>query len=257
MMRNTQIATCRTVSNTAMPDPSIAIGDTGAKLKQVKEIAKQTQYLSLEDLRQEYRLGELSEATCDSNPIVQFELWMKQAQAADLTEPNAMTLATATRGGRPSARVVLLKQVSADGFVFYTNYESRKGWELAENPYAALTFYWAELERQVRIEGPVTKISREQSEAYFRVRPKNSRLGALASNQSQILPSRKLIEARMAELEARYADTDEIPLPHYWGGYCLSPDVIEFWQGRRSRLHDRIRYTRHDRQTWTIDRLAP
>ena len=221
------------------------------------EIAKQRKYLSLEDLRQEYRLGELSETSCDSNPIAQFELWIKQAQAADLKEPNATILATATRAGRPSARVVLLKEVSADGFVFYTNYESRKGRDLAENPYAALTFYWAELERQVRIEGLVTKTSREQSEAYFRVRPKDSRIGALASNQSRILPSRKVLEARMAELEARYADTDDVPMPEYWGGYCLVPDMIEFWQGRPSRLHDRIRYTRQDGGTWTINRLAP
>jgi pyridoxamine 5'-phosphate oxidase len=188
---------------------------------------------------------------------VQFEVWMKQAQAADLKEPNAMTLATATRSGRPSARIVLLKEVSANGFVFYTNYESRKGQELAENPYAALTFYWAELERQVRIEGSVTRTSREQSEAYFRIRPKNSRLGALASNQSQILSSRIALEARMAELQARYAGTDEVPTPECWGGYCLRPDVIEFWQGRRSRLHDRIRYTRQNGDTWSIDRLAP
>ena len=221
------------------------------------EIAKQSQCLSLEDVREEYRLGELTEATCNPNPIVQFELWMKQAQAADLKEPNAMTLATATLTGRPSARIVLLKEVSANGFVFYTNYESRKGRELAENPHAALTFYWVELERQVRIEGFVMKTSREQSEAYFRVRPKKSRLGALASNQSQILPSRNLLETRMAELEARYDDTDDVPTPEYWGGYSLTPDVIEFWQGRRNRLHDRIRYTRQHADSWTIDRLSP
>jgi pyridoxamine 5'-phosphate oxidase len=223
----------------------------------VSQISKQSHCLSLEDLRQEYRLGELTEQSCDSNPIVQFERWMQHAQTADLKEPNAMTLATATRDGRPSARIVLLKEVSENGFVFYTNYESRKGRELAANPVAALTFYWAELERQVRIEGTVSRTSAEQSEAYFRIRPKRSRLGALASNQSGVLASRKIVETRMAELEARYADTDDIPKPEYWGGYCLWPEVLEFWQGRRSRLHDRIRYTRLDPQTWRIERLAP
>jgi pyridoxamine 5'-phosphate oxidase len=222
----------------------------------VAENTEQSQYLSLEGLRQDYRLGELSEASCDSNPIVQFETWMNQAQAADLKEPNAMTLSTATPGGHPSARIVLLKEVSENGFVFYTNYESRKGHELAENPYAALTFYWAELERQVRIEGAVARVSAEQSEAYFRIRPRKSRLGAVVSNQSVVIPSRYFLEERMAELEACYANTDDIPRPKHWGGYCVQPRVIEFWQGRRSRLHDRIRYTRHD-QTWTIQRLAP
>lgn len=202
-------------------------------------------------------MGELSEESCDSNPIVQFERWMKQAQTADLKEPNAMTLATATRDGKPSARVVLLKEVSENGFVFYTNYESRKGQELAANPLAALTFYWAELERQVRIEGTVSRTSAEQSEAYFRVRPKRSRLGALASNQSGVLASRTIVEARMTELETQYAGTDEIPKPEYWGGYCLWPEMFEFWQGRRSRLHDRIRYTRQELQGWKIERLAP
>jgi pyridoxamine 5'-phosphate oxidase len=182
---------------------------------------------------------------------------MENAQAAELKEPNAMTLATATPDGRPSARIVLLKEVNENGFVFYTNYESRKGQELATNPYAALTFYWAELERQVRVEGAVQKTSTEQSEAYFRVRPKKSRLGALASNQSQILASRKILEARMSDLEARYANSDNIPKPEHWGGYCLDPSVLEFWQGRRSRLHDRIRYTRQEGGTWKIERLAP
>jgi pyridoxamine 5'-phosphate oxidase len=211
----------------------------------------------LEDLRQEYRLGELTEDNCDSNPIVQFELWVKHAQAADLKEPNAMTLATATCDGKPSARVLLLKEVSENGFVFYTSYESRKGHELAENPYAALTFYWAELERQVRVEGRVTRTSKEQSEAYFRVRPKKSRLGALASNQSAVVASRQIVEARMAELEDRYAGATDIPKPPYWGGYCVAPEVVEFWQGRPNRLHDRIRYTRAGPQNWKIERLAP
>jgi pyridoxamine 5'-phosphate oxidase len=216
----------------------------------------QSQFMSLENLRHEYRLGELDESSCDSNPIVQFEAWMKQAQAADLKEPNAMTLATSTPDGKPSARIVLLKEVNANGFVFYTNYESRKGQELAANPYAALTFYWAELERQVRIEGTIARTPAEQSEAYFQVRPRRSRLGALASNQSQILASRNTIEVKMDELEARYSDSDYIPRPEYWGGYIVCPKVIEFWQGRRSRLHDRIRYTM-EHGTWRIDRLSP
>ena len=221
------------------------------------DIAKQSQRLSLADLRGEYRLGELSEENCDSNPIAQFELWMKQAQAADLKEPNAMTLATATGDGRPSARIVLLKEVNENGFVFYTNYLSRKGQELAANPHAALTFYWAELERQVRVEGMVAKTSKEQSEAYFRVRPRQSRLGALVSNQSQIIESRSVIEAKMAELEARYTHTDDIPKPEFWGGYCVRPEVFEFWQGRRSRLHDRIRYSKDGVGEWRIERLSP
>ena len=172
-----------------------------------------------------------------------------------------MTLATSTADGRPSARIVLLKEAGPNGFVFYTNYESRKGRELAANPNVALTFYWAELERQVRIEGTATKTSPEQSEAYFRVRPRKSRLGAIASNQSQILASRKIIEAAMAELESRYGENDDIARPEHWGGYLVRPDVIEFWQGRRSRLHDRIRYTRQalpaDPNGWRIERLAP
>lgn len=223
----------------------------------MSEKSDQIHRLSLEHLRQEYRLGELSEDHCDSNPIVQFQRWLKQAQVADLKEPNAMTLATATREGRPSARIVLLKEVSENGFVFYTSYESRKGRELAQNPHAALTFYWGELERQVRAEGTVGRTSKEQSEAYFRIRPRQSQLGALASNQSGILESRNALEARMMELQARYAENDDIPKPESWGGYCLSPQMIEFWHGRRSRLHDRIRYSRRDEHNWKVERLSP
>ena len=220
------------------------------------QFAKQTS-LSLEALRADYRLAELSEATCGTNPIQQFQAWFREAQAADLKEPNAMALATATPEGKPSGRIVLLKEVGDFGFVFYTNYQSRKGRELEANPRCAATFYWAELERQVRVEGEVEHVSREKSEKYFRGRPKGSRLGALVSSQSEILPSREPLEARLAELEAQYGATDDVPLPDHWGGYCIRPNTIEFWQGRTNRLHDRILYRRKDENNWIIERLSP
>jgi len=221
------------------------------------DLPKRTHRLSLSDLRENYGLGELSEQNCEANPIVQFEQWMKDAQRAELKEPNAMVLATATPDGRPSARVVLLKEVSDLGFVFYTNYSSRKARELETNPFAALTFYWPELERQVRVEGEVHRVPRQQSEAYFRIRPKGSRLGAWASHQSQVLPSRALLEARLKELDAGYADTDDIPVPEFWGGYSLLPGTIEFWQGRPNRLHDRLRYRKEAQNGWILERLSP
>jgi pyridoxamine 5'-phosphate oxidase len=202
-------------------------------------------------------LAELNETNCHTNPIQQFQAWFRDAQAADLKEPNAMALATATPDGKPSGRIVLLKEVSEFGFVFYTNYHSRKGRELETNPNCALTFYWAELERQVRVDGRAQTVSREKSEAYFRGRPKGSRLGALASAQSEILPSREPLETRLAELEATFSDTDNVPLPEHWGGYCVRPDTIEFWQGRTNRLHDRIRYQRKGEEEWLIERLSP
>lgn len=219
--------------------------------------AERTHRLSLADLREEYQLGGLSEAHCETNPIVLFERWIKQAQAADLKEPNAMTVATATSDGRPSARILLLKEVSDFGFVFYTSYTSRKAKEIETNPFAALTFYWAELERQVRVEGLVRRVSREQSEAYFRTRPKGSRLGAWASHQSEVLNGREPLEERLQELEKKYSGTDELPVPEFWGGYRVAPDVIEFWQGRPNRLHDRLRYRRNGESTWIIERLSP
>ncbi len=218
---------------------------------------KRIHRLSLEGLRDEYCRGGLGEADCETNPIVQFERWMKEAQAADLKEPNAMTLSTATADGKPSSRVVLLKEVSEIGFVFYTSYTSRKAREIETNPTAALTFYWAELERQVRVEGRVRRVPPEQSEAYFRSRPKGSRLGAWASHQSEVLPSRRPLEDRLRELEAQYAETDDIPRPGYWGGYCVSPEMVEFWQGRPNRLHDRLRYRIKGESTWGIERLSP
>ena len=207
--------------------------------------------------RTDYGRGGLSEADCETNPIQQFQKWFEDAQTSDLKEPNAMFLATATEQGKPSGRVVLLREVNAIGFVFYTNYSSRKGHELETNPNCALSFHWAELERQVRIEGRAERVSHEKSEAYFRERPKRSRLGTLVSPQGQVLPSRAALEIRLAELETQYENTNEVPLPDYWGGYLVRPETIEFWQGRRNRLHDRLLYRKNDGDTWVIERLAP
>jgi pyridoxamine 5'-phosphate oxidase len=212
--------------------------------------------MSVADLRKEYTLHGLSEADALPDPIEQFRAWFDAAVAAQLPEPNAMTLATATADGRPSARIVLLKDVDARGFVFFTNYQSRKGSELAENPYAALIFYWAELERQVRIEGVVAQIDPDESEAYFQSRPRGSRLGAWASAQSTVIAGREELERRLDEVTAAYADR-VLPRPPHWGGYRVTPDVIEFWQGRPSRLHDRLRYTRNADGGWVIERLSP
>lgn len=212
--------------------------------------------LTLCDLRQEYKLAELNEANCAPNPIAQFRKWFQEAQAAGLKEPNAMTLATATCNGKPSCRIVLLKEVIDGGFIFFTNYDSRKGQELKSNPRCALTFYWAELERQVRVEGQVSRVSPEKSQEYFAQRPRGSRLGALASHQSEVLPSRSPIEESLAKLEREYAGKDAIPMPEYWGGYSVEPHLIEFWQGRTNRLHDRILYRRVDPE-WIKLRLAP
>lgn len=208
--------------------------------------------------RKESTLGSLDEAGADADPIVQFGRWYDDAQAAGLAEPDAMTLATTGSGGRPAARMVLLKGFDQRGFVFYTNYSSRKGRELAASPAAALVFWWPPpVHRQVRIEGLVERVSHEESEAYFRTRPLGSRLGAWASNQSEVIPNRDVLDKRLQELEARYAG-GEVPLPPFWGGYRLAPDTIEFWQGRPNRLHDRLRYRRDDRTAaWILERLSP
>lgn len=206
----------------------------------------------IEALRLDYTRGELDESSVLADPIAQFRLWFEQALKSNLHEPNAMTLATVDTGGRPDARMVLLKGFDDHGFVFYTNYLSCKGREIEAMPHAALVFYWAELERQVRVTGPVERTSEEQSEAYFLSRPPASRLGAAISPQSEVIPSRQWLEQRWQALEAGAPP----PRPPHWGGYRVLPESIEFWQGRRSRLHDRIRYTRAT-PGWRIDRLAP
>jgi pyridoxamine 5'-phosphate oxidase len=211
----------------------------------------------LADLRENYKRDKLDETHCDSDPIRQFAKWFVEARASALPEPNAMTLSTATADGRPSGRIVLLKQFDEDGFVFYTNYNSRKSDELAANPHAALTFYWAELERSVRVEGTVEKVGRETSERYFARRPKGSKLGAWVSKQSQVVAGREPIEKRLGELEAEYAGTDEVPAPGFWGGFRVLPEAIEFWQGRPNRLHDRLRYRKAADSQWRIERLWP
>jgi len=211
--------------------------------------------LDLAALRRDYALATLDERDVDTDPIRQFERWFADAAAARVPEPNAMTLSTATRDGVPSARIVLLKGVDANGFAFYTDYRSRKGAELAENPLAALTFLWKEIERQVRITGSVSRVSTEESEAYFRTRPPGSRLGAWASHQSAVLASREELEARVRDVAVRFPDGD-VPLPPHWGGFRIAPDEIEFWQGRPSRLHDRLLYRRCERD-WEICRLSP
>ena len=211
--------------------------------------------MSIADLRREFARARLDERDADPDPIAQFAKWFGEAQRAELPEPNAMTLATATPDGVPSARIVLLKRADARGFTFFTDYRSRKGQELEANPHAALVFHWGELERQVRLTGRVSRLPRAESEAYFRTRPRESRLGAWSSHQSAVLPGRDALEAKLREAEARYPGED-VPTPPYWGGFVLAPDTLEFWQGRAGRLHDRVRY-RRDGGAWRIERLSP
>ena len=210
--------------------------------------------MAIADLRKDYKLASLSEHDAPPSPFALFERWLDQAIAADLPEPNAMTLATVGASGKPSARIVLLKAVDAGGFCFYTNYTSRKGLEMAAQPTAALVFHWVELERQVRIEGTVEKVSTELATRYFNSRPRLSRIGAWASPQSQVITGRDFLEREFATADKRYPE--DVPLPPFWGGYRVIPDRVEFWQGRRSRLHDRLAYSQVNGK-WRIERLAP
>jgi len=234
--------------------------------------------MNLSDFREDYRRGALDRGALEANPIGQFESWFRAAAGADAhsrwrkigialyklwsairnhppPDINAMTLATASPTGQPSTRTVLLKSVDERGFVFFTNYDSRKGRELAENPQAALTFFWPDLERQVCVAGTVTKLPVAESDRYFKTRPRGSRIGAWASNQSEPVPDRAFLEAKWRDLEKQFPG--EVPLPPNWGGYVLKPERIEFWQGRPSRLHDRFRYSRQADGSWKLERLAP
>ncbi len=206
-------------------------------------------------LRRDYVSQPFDESLAAENPFVQFQRWIEEAMRAEQPDVEAMTLSTATREGRVSARIVLLKGFDERGFVFFTNYDSRKSQELAEHPQAALTFYWHSLNRQIRIEGTVEKASVEESAKYFQTRPRSSQIGAWASPQSDVIASREALETRLAEVEARFKE-GEIPCPPFWGGWRLRPEQIEFWQGRESRLHDRILYTKQN-GAWPISRLAP
>ena len=212
--------------------------------------------LSIANLRQNYTRSGLQESNIDPNPFQQFALWFQQALNAQLPEPNAMTLATVSSDGQPSARIVLLKHFDKRGFVLYTNYESLKGKQLITNPQAALVFWWAELERQVRVEGTVEKVSESESDSYFHSRPQGSKIGAWVSKQSQIIESRDILDQRLVELKAQYQE-QKIPRPPHWGGFRVVPQVVEFWQGRPNRLHDRLCYRLTEEDIWVVQRLSP
>lgn len=210
----------------------------------------------ISQLRQEYSRHELEEAMVHSNPMEQFKIWFYEALESKLTEPNAFILSTIDSNGFPASRTLLVKEIMHSGFIFYTNYQSDKGKELEDNPNAGMTFLWLELQRQVRIKGTVSKISRELSEKYFQSRPFESQLGAWASPQSQVIADRTILDQTMENLREKFKNQDVLPLPDFWGGYLLQPVEVEFWQGRMARLHDRIRYRKLDKE-WKIERLAP
>lgn len=211
---------------------------------------------SIADLRKDYTKASLDITTVSADPVAQFMKWFDEALQSQLPEPNAMTLSTVNENGRPSSRVMLLKGVEEGRFLFFTNYQSDKGRDLEKNPAVALNFFWPELERQVRIEGVVTRLSPEASEKYFQSRPRGSQIGAWASPQSAIIADRKMLEERFAQMEKKFEASEVLPKPQQWGGYAVDPLLIEFWQGRASRLHDRIEFTRTD-GTWKVHRLAP
>lgn len=210
----------------------------------------------LSKLRKDYKLAALSETECGSEPIFLLEKWLGDAANAGQAEPNAMTLSTVNSNGFPSSRIVLLRDISQGGLVFYTNYSSEKGKQLEGNPKAALNFFWVELERQIRIQGEVSKLSKVESDAYFQSRPRLNQLSAWASPQSEIVPDRSYLEGLLKSVEERFAQTDVIPMPPFWGGYRLAPKNFEFWQGRPGRFHDRIRFVREE-NSWKKERLAP
>ena len=212
--------------------------------------------VSLSEIRKEYSRGVLDERAAAKDPLVQFEKWFQEAIKAEIPEPSAMNLATVSENGLPSSRIVLLKGIEGGSFVFYTNYQSRKGNQLDESPVCALTFFWPELERQIRIEGAAKRIPEDASIAYFQSRPRDSQVGAWASPQSTIIANRNILEERVKEIEKRFKGQPVLPKPKQWGGFRVEPHWIEFWQGRQSRLHDRILYSRTDKG-WKINRLAP